>query len=101
MSSTSISASIDAALCDLIAELSNYSDPDFDSQWLGLQEAELEQLIVLLLYYWRSQLNGRILAGLLLELRSADGEPEILLGGGCANDRSEGWKGDSSNAVGR
>lgn len=71
-----ISRAIDAAICDLISDLSNYSDPYFDVQCINLSEDELNHLVVLLLDYWRSQLDGRVLASLLLTIRSDAGDAD-------------------------
>lgn len=61
---------IDAAVCDLIAAITHFSDDHFDSEWIGLQEEELEQLTVKLLQRLAKTLDGGLLGYLLLEIRS-------------------------------
>jgi len=63
------SPAIDAALCDLIAHLTNYSDNEFDTDAIQVTEVELEQLVVLLIQHLTSTLSGRQLSGYLLLLR--------------------------------
>ncbi len=70
MSSTQPSPAIDAALCDLLATLSTFSDDHFDAGWMHLNEAELEALVVHLLQHWTKTLDGRLLAGYLLVMRT-------------------------------
>lgn len=43
------STQIDAVICDLIAHIENYSDEDFDSQWMHLTSAEAEAMVVALI----------------------------------------------------
>jgi len=62
---------IDAALLDLLARISNFSDDHFDTAFIALNESELEQLVVLLLQHWTKALDGRLLAGCLLVSRNA------------------------------
>ncbi len=60
---------IDAALLDLLSRISSCSDDHFDTTFMTLDEAELEQLVVLLLQHWTDTLDGRLLAGCLLVIR--------------------------------
>ncbi len=67
------STAIDAALCDLIQRITNFSDEDFDSAWFGLSEAEVEGLVVQLVQELTYTLDGKQLSGYLLALRTAVG----------------------------
>jgi hypothetical protein len=74
MPNTSISPNvpdprIDAAICDLIQQIGDFSDEDFDAQWLHLTEAEVVELVILLVQDLSEQLNGKVLGQLLLKLR--------------------------------
>jgi hypothetical protein len=69
MQSNSPSTKIDSAICDLIAKLSNFSDEHFDTGWMHLTEDELETLTVHLIQHLTQNLDGRLLAGLLLMIR--------------------------------
>jgi hypothetical protein len=66
---------IDVSICDLIERISQFSDDDFDAQWLHLCEEEIVDLAVLLIQQFTTQLDGKMLCGLLLEIRSEE-EPE-------------------------
>jgi hypothetical protein len=72
MRSANPSSKIDATLCDLVTRLSNFSDDHFDAQWMHLSEQELEALVIKLLQYWTEHLDGRLLGGILLEIREVD-----------------------------
>lgn len=61
---------IDAALLDLLAQISNFSDDHFDTAFIALDESELELLVALLLQHWTKTLDGRLLAGCLLVIRA-------------------------------
>jgi hypothetical protein len=60
---------IDAVICNLIQQIGDFSDEDFDAQWLHLTEAEAVELAILLIQNLSEQLNGKVLGGLLLKLR--------------------------------
>lgn len=60
---------LDAALCDLIAQIVHFSDPWFDAQQMHLSESELEYLVCQVLRSWRQSIDGRRLAGWLLDCR--------------------------------
>ncbi len=62
------STAIDAALCDLIQRITNFSDDDFDSAWFELIDAEVEGLAVQLLQGLTNTLAGKQLSGYLLAL---------------------------------
>jgi len=64
---------IDAALCDLIQRITNFSDDDFDSEWFDLSDAEVEGLVVQLVQELTNTLDGKQLSGYLLTLRTAIG----------------------------
>jgi hypothetical protein len=72
MRSANPSSKIDATLCNLVIRLSNFSDDHFDAQWMHLSEQELEALVIKLLQYWTEHLDGRLLSGILLEIREVD-----------------------------
>lgn len=69
MQSMNPSAKVDAAICDLVVKLSDFSDDHFNTQWMHLSEKELEVLVVKLIQYWTANLDGRLLSGILLEIR--------------------------------
>ena len=65
------------ALCDfgianLIEQISNFSDADFDAEWMHLEEQEVEALAVILIQQLTASLNGKLIAGYLNVLRNAD-----------------------------
>jgi hypothetical protein len=65
------------ALCDfgianLIEQISNFSDVDFDVKWMHLEEQEIEALAVLLIQQVTASLNGKLIAGYLNVLRNID-----------------------------
>ncbi len=60
---------IDQAILDLLTRISRFSDDHFDTEFVTLDEFELERLVVLLLEHWTDNLDGRLLAGCLLVLR--------------------------------
>jgi len=60
---------IDAAICDLIDRISQFSDETFNAEWIHLTEAEVIELVIYLIQYLNEQLRGDILSGLLLEIR--------------------------------
>ena len=62
---------LDAAFYDLLNRISNFSDDHFNAEWLHLSELETEVLLVKLLQHWTEHLEGRLLVGLLLEVREA------------------------------
>ena len=61
---------VDAALIDLLARISSFSDDHFDPAFIALDETELEPLVVLLLQHWTNTLDGRLLASCLLTIRN-------------------------------
>ncbi len=52
---------IDAAVCDLVAAITYFSDEHFDSDWLNLTEEEVEFLTVNLIHELKRSLQGEIL----------------------------------------
>jgi hypothetical protein len=69
------SSKIDTTVCDLIAKLSNFSDEHFDAEWMHLSDDELETLTIHLIQYLTQNLDGRLLAGLLLIIREQEESP--------------------------
>lgn len=65
---------IDAAICDLLAAVSHFSDEDFDTDWLNLSENELEFIVIELLKALTEQLKGETLRLLLQKIRLDDFE---------------------------
>lgn len=63
------STQLDAVICDLIAHIENYSDEDFDSQWMNLTNAEAEAMVVALIRHLMDTTSGKLLSGYLLESR--------------------------------
>lgn len=63
------SIQIDSAICDLIAHVENYSDADFDTQWMHITNAEIELLVILLVRSLTRKEIGKLLSEYLLELR--------------------------------
>jgi hypothetical protein len=67
---------IDAAICDLLAAVSHFSDENFDADWLNLNESETEFLVVNLIRVLTEELKGETLRLLLQKVRPAD--PDFL-----------------------
>jgi|GEM_PF-569298 len=63
------STRIDAVICDLMAHIENYSDEDFDSQWMHLTSAEAEAMVVALIRHFIATTGGKLLSRYLLESR--------------------------------
>ena len=66
------STRIDAVICDLIAHIENYSDDDFDSQWMNLTNVEVEGLVVALIRHFIATTGGKLLSGYLLGSRQEE-----------------------------
>lgn len=66
------STRIDAVICDLIAHIENYSDEDFDSQWMHLTSAEAEAMVVALIRHLMDTTSGKLLSGYLLGSRQEE-----------------------------
>ncbi|WP_068819129.1 hypothetical protein [Phormidesmis priestleyi] len=60
---------IDAVICDLITHIDNYSDDDFDTDWMHLTNAEVEALVIAVIRHLIATMNGKLLSGYLLEIR--------------------------------
>jgi hypothetical protein len=69
MDSLTPSPQIDAAICDLISQISNYSDSSFDAHWCALKEEEIEAMVVLLIKFLIEDLKGGKLAEYLSQIR--------------------------------
>jgi len=65
---------IDAAICDLLAAVSHFSDENFDADWLNLSESELEFIVVNLIRLLTEELSGETLRLLLQKIRSDDSD---------------------------
>ena len=62
----------DFGIANLIEQISNFSDADFDAEWMHLEEQEAEALAVILIQQLIASLNGKLIAGYLNVLRNAD-----------------------------
>lgn len=62
-------AALDLALFELLSHIETYSDPDFEAHWMSMNEAEVQQVALVLLQDLKATLNGKQLAGALLEVR--------------------------------
>lgn len=60
---------IDAAICDLISKIAQFSDDFFDSNWNNLRQEEIEILVVRLLKALTETLEGRTLEFYLQQIR--------------------------------
>ena len=75
------STQIDAVICDLIAHISNYSDEDFDSQWMHLTSVEAGEMVVALIRHLIDTTGGKLLSGYLLDSRQeGSSAPEDEIG---------------------
>jgi hypothetical protein len=52
----------DFGITELLAKLKNYSDADFDSTWMQLQQQEIETLAAILISELTHSINGKLLA---------------------------------------
>jgi hypothetical protein len=64
-----LSPALDLALFELLATLETFSDADFDAHWMNLTEAESQQVALILLQALKVNLNGKQVAGALLQVR--------------------------------
>lgn len=56
----------------LMEKLSSLSDPDFDSQWMNLEQQELESLATILIRQLTNNLKGKLIASYLNAIRHGD-----------------------------
>lgn len=77
---TTPSAKIDAAICNLLARIYNFSDLDFETEAVGLREEEIELIVVRLIEEIRDNLTGRILSLHLQEIRPMERNDGFLFG---------------------
>jgi hypothetical protein len=70
----------DFAIANLLTQLQNHSDTDFDAAWMNLTQPELETLAAILIRELTSNLNGKAIAGYLNALRhgSTDIPPSLV-----------------------
>ncbi|MHC5823357.1 MAG: hypothetical protein ACYT04_47865, partial [Nostoc sp.] len=59
----------DFGITELLAKLNNYSDADFDSAWIQLQQQEIESLAAILISQLTYSLNGKLIAAYLNLIR--------------------------------
>lgn len=64
----------DFAINELLTRLKSYSDTDFDSTWVALEEQEAENLAAVLIQTLSSNLNGQLLANYLEAIRHKKSE---------------------------
>lgn len=62
-------AALDLALFELLVHIETYSDPDFEAHWMTMGEAEVQQVVLALIQDLTVNLNGKRLAGALLQVR--------------------------------
>lgn len=70
MSQFTPSPKIDAAVCDLIVCINQFSDKYFDAEWCKLTDVEIEDLLVKLLTLLAKNLEGKVLASYVNEIRT-------------------------------
>ena len=70
---------IDAAVCDLLAKIQNYSNSCLDVSWVQLTEGELEELAIKLIVRLTNELHGQLLAELISEIRDYEESFEDLI----------------------
>ena len=59
----------DFGITELLAKLNNYSDADFDSTWMQLQQQEIETLAAILISGLTHSINGKLIAPYLNLIR--------------------------------
>lgn len=59
----------DFGITELLAKLKNYSDADFDSIWMQLQQQEIETLAAILISELTQSINGKLLGAYLHLIR--------------------------------
>jgi hypothetical protein len=59
----------DFGITELLANLKNYSDEDFDSTWTQLQQQEIETLAAILISQLTHSINGKLIAAYLNLIR--------------------------------
>lgn len=64
---------IDAAICDLLTKVQNFSDSYIDIPCVHLMEKELEQLVVKLIVQLTKELKGNLLAEMISQIRDGKG----------------------------
>ncbi|MBG1271419.1 hypothetical protein [Nostoc sp. WHI] len=62
----------DFGITELLAKLNNYSDADFDSAWIQLQQQEIESLAAILISQLTYSLNGKLIAAYLNLIRHSN-----------------------------
>ncbi len=70
----------DFAIANLLTQLRNYSDADFNTAWMNLTQPELESLAAILIRDLTTSLEGKALAGYLNAMRqgSANIPPSLV-----------------------
>jgi len=73
------SSQIDAAICDLLAKIQNFSDSYIDISCIQLTEKEVEQLVIKLIVYLTNELKGSLLAEIVSEMRDDENPFKFLV----------------------
>lgn len=70
----------DFAIANLLTQLQNYSDADFDAGWMNLTQPELESLAAILIRELTANLKGKAISGYLNAIRhsNADIAPSLV-----------------------
>jgi hypothetical protein len=70
----------DFAIANLLTQLQNYSDTDFNTAWMNLTQPELESLAAILIRELTTNLNGKAIADYLNAIRqgSANIPPSLV-----------------------
>lgn len=69
---TTPSVKIDAAICNLLAKIYTFSDLNFDTEAVGLEEDEIELIVVRLIEEVSSSLTGKVLEVHLQTIRQTE-----------------------------
>ncbi|MEH2253770.1 hypothetical protein [Nostoc sp.] len=62
----------DFGITELLAKLNKYSDADFDSAWIQLQQQEIESLAAILISQLTYSINGKLIAAYLNLIRHSN-----------------------------
>ena len=64
----------DFGITKLLEKLSNFSDSDFNAQWLHLEPEELDSLAAILIQQLTNSLNGKLISGYLNTIRHGNSD---------------------------
>jgi hypothetical protein len=74
------SVRIDAAICDLLAKIYSFSDSDFETEAIELEENEIESIVVKLIEEVTNNLTGKALGFYLQAIRQSEQGKENCCG---------------------